>query len=372
MSRARLLAALDLKRMVRDRTFFFWSLGFPLLFILIFGNIYRGDNTRPKASLVVVNQDNGAWGDYLVTTLDNPDMIISKTREAPEKYNRLLEIPADFSARIEAMDAQDLKLLKDPDASREAAVQVEIRIVQSLVRLVTGVVLQSGKDIQGPPAAPLEELVTVKSGFPPGSITRIPSGFDHVIPGILVQMLMIMILIYGGVTVMIDRQQGILSRILFSPASLAQLWWGKFLGRLGIGLVQALIIVVAGLAFFHFNLGDPLLSLMIIVFFSASMASLSIFLGSICRKEQVIIGLAILIANLSAAMAGCWWPMEVVPRTFRTLGMAVPAWWAMDAFHQVIFFHKGLETLVLHYVVLLGYTASFSFLAIKFFKINDK
>ena len=267
MNHARLLAALDLKRMVRDRTFFFWSLVFPLMFILIFGNLYRGDGTKPKASLVVVNRDSGAWGDYLTSTLESPDLIISKTRRAPEKYNRLLEIPEDFSARIEAMDARDLTLIKDPDGSREAAVQVEIRIIQALVRLVTGVVLQAGNDAPGPPSAGLRELVTVKSGFPPGTITRIPAGFDHVVPGIMVQMLMIMILIYGGITVMIDRQQGILTRILFSPASLAQLWWGKFFGRLGIGLVQALIIVVAGLAFFHFNLGDPLLSLLTIVFF---------------------------------------------------------------------------------------------------------
>jgi len=371
MSRPLGIAGLDVKRMVRDRTFFFWSIAFPVMLILLFGNLYRGDGEKPKAGLVVVNHDNGAWGEYLISSLYNPEMTIETAAEAPEKFNRLLEIPADFSTRIQAMEARKLQLIKDPDASREAAVQVEVRIIQALVRLVAGVVLQAGEDDIQPPAAPIEELVTIRSGFPPGTITRIPSGFDHVIPGIMVQMLMILIIIYGGITVMTDRQNGVLARILFSPASKAHLWCGKFLGRLAAGLVQALILVVIGLVFFKLNLGNPLLSLLIILFFSASMASLSIFLGSVFRKEQVIIGLAILLSNIFAALGGCWWPMEVVPPSIRTMGMTVPTWWAMDAFHQVIFFHKGMDTLVLHYAVLLGYTALFSFLAIRYFKIKN-
>ena len=39
------IGRLDLKLMVKDRAFFFWVLLFPLVFILIFGNLYRGSRT---------------------------------------------------------------------------------------------------------------------------------------------------------------------------------------------------------------------------------------------------------------------------------------------------------------------------------------
>jgi ABC-2 type transport system permease protein len=72
-----------------------------------------------------------------------------------------------------------------------------------------------------------------------------------------------------------------------------------------------------------------------------------------------------------AALGGCWWPFEIVPRVFRTLGMVSPAYWAMDVFHQVIFFGKGLETVWPNLLVLLAFTAVFMALALRFFKINE-
>ncbi|HDP94988.1 MAG TPA: ABC transporter permease [Candidatus Aminicenantes bacterium] len=366
-----LIARLDLKRMLKDKAFFFWSLAFPVFLILIFGNLYQGNGSDPKAELVVVNRDQGHWGEYLVAALDNPDMVIQARKEKPQKFTRILEIPADFSQRIQSLQSQKLRFTKNPDASLEAATRVETRIIQALVRLIAGVVLQPEPVPTQPEIAPLEELVSVKAGFPAGTITSIPSGFDHVIPGILVHMLMILILIYGGITVMIDRQSGILTRIISGPVSRAELWKGKFLGRLLVGLLQAVMLMGLGLILFKLNLGNPTLSFLIILLFSATMASLSIFLGSVFRKEEVIIGLAILFANLFAALGGCWWPIEVVPPVVRAVGMVVPAWWAMDAFHKVIFFHKGLETLWLHYTILLGYTALFSFLAVRYFKIRE-
>ncbi len=371
MSRPWLIARLDLQRMVRDRAFFFWSLAFPVFLILIFGNIYRGSESNPKAELVVINHDNGGWGNYFLAALDHPDMVITPVKTRPQEFTRLLQIPADFSQRIQEMKAQKLLFIKNPDASREAAIRVETRIIQALVRLVAAVILNPESAAEPPGEQLLQELVTVQTGFPPGTITRVPSGFDHVIPGILVHMLMILILIYGGITVMIDRQSGVLSRMMSGPISRADLWAGKFLGRLLAGLLQAAMLVGLGLVLFKLNLGNPWLSLFIIILFSASMASLSIFLGSVFRKEEVIIGLAILFANLFAALGGCWWPIEVVPPAIRAIGMAVPAWWAMDAFHKVIFFHEGIDTLIWHYAVLMGYTLLFSILAIRYFKIKE-
>jgi ABC-type multidrug transport system permease subunit len=367
------IALIDVKIMVRDKIFFFWTLVFPLVFIFIFGNIYRGGGGPTKAELMVLNQDSGQWGAYFIEKLESPGIDLKVIEEEPEDYNRILVIPGDFSQKIAEKKAQQLVFKKKESANVNAAAQVETRIIQAIAKVITELILHAGDDISTffEKKSEFKNIIQIKSRLPENTITKIPSGFDHVIPGILVQFIMMMVLIYGGIVVMTDRQRGVLSRILFSSASIAHLWGGKFLARLMMGIIQALILILTGLLFFNLNLGNVFLSILNVLVFSICIASLSIFIGSVLKKEDLIVGVSVLLANMFAALAGCWWPIEVVPETFRTIGMISPAYWAMDAFHQVIFFNKGFGDIYINFVVLLGFTLLFTIPAIKFFKIKE-
>lgn len=361
----------DIKLMVRDKTFFFWTLVFPLVFILIFGNLYREDSGPSVASLKVLNRDSGQWGAYFIEKLKAPGIDLEVVDKEPEEYNRVLIIPEDFSEKIAGKQAQQLVFKKKSGASVEAAAQVETKIIQAIAKTITELILHPDISTFFEERQPFKNIIEIKSQFPEGTLEKIPSGFDHTIPGILVQFIMMMVLIYGGIVVMEDRKKGILSRVLFSAASIPELWGGKFLGRLLMGLLQALILIVTGLLFFGLNLGNYFLSFLNVLFFSIAIASLSIFIGSILNKEDLIVGVSVLFANIFAALGGCWWPLEVVPRTFKTIGMVSPAYWAMDAFHQIIFFNKGFGDIFINLVVLIAFTLVFTFLAIKFFRIKD-
>lgn len=367
------IGRLDLKLMVKDKAFFFWILAFPLVFILIFGNLYQGRQTDPKASLTVLNQDQGRWGAYFIDKLKSPTIELTVASRPPETYLRLLVIPADFSAKIERKAAQKLAFKKDSEADLKAGALADTKIAQAIVKLLAELVMYGDRDLKDFFAArsPYRDLVTVRARLPENTITKVPSGFDHTIPGILVQFVMMMVLIYGGISVMEDRQRRVLARILVSPASRAELFGGKFLGRLLMGLLQSAVLVAAGLLLFRLNLGNVWLSALNIAVFAAAMAALSIFVGSVLRKEEVIVGVSVLAANMFAALGGCWWPAEIVPPAFRALGMASPAYWAMDSFHKVIFFGKGLESIWPNLLVLLAFGAVFTALALRFFKIEE-
>jgi ABC-2 type transport system permease protein len=368
------IARLDLKIMIKDKMFFFWTLLFPVVLILIFGNLYRGGSRDVTAQLMVLNRDQGPWGAYFVEQLKSPGLTIQPIDREPgkaEEYIRCLVIPQDFSRKISGKEAQEVILKTREGANIEASTQAEVKIIQAIVKTLTEIILHPDSATFFEQRQPFKNILTIHTRFPEGTILDIPAGFDHVIPGTLVMFIMIMVLIYGGITVMIDRQKGVLQRILFSPASIPQLWTGKFLGRTLVGIVQALIIVAVGKLFFHLNLGSTLLSTTTIVLFCIAMSALSILLGSIFKKEQVIVGLAILLANIFAALGGCWWPIELVSGTMRSAAMVVPSYWAMDAFHQTIFFHRGFGSLLPNFLVLLGYTLVFSLISFKFFKIKE-
>ena len=99
------------------------------------------------------------------------------------------------------------------------------------------------------------------------------------------------------------------------------------------------MLIVVGKIFFDLNLGSLPLSLLVIAVFALAMAALSVFIGSMVTKEDMIVGLAVLLSNIFAALGGCWWPNEIVAPGMRKAGMVSPAYWAMDALHELPFFN---------------------------------
>ncbi len=373
MIAARRIAWHDLRLMVRDRVFFFWTLAFPLLFIFMFGSLFKSDPSPDRAALLVQNLDQGPWGAYFIGKIRSPGLALEVVTEEPKEFLRMLVLPKDFSERIQARQAQQLPFKQKSGASLEAGAVSETRILQAMTRLITELILHGDRDPAAFFRTPVEfrDLLVVRTRFPAGTLTQVPSGFDHVIPGVVVQFIVLMVLIYGGSSVMEDRKRGVLTRILSAPVSRAELFLGKFLGRLLLGLAQALLLIVTGLLFFHLKLGDPLLAALVVLVFAAAMSALSILLGSVIGKEDLIIGLAVLLSNVFAALGGCWWPIEVVPQTMRTVAMISPAYWAMDAFHQVIFFDRGFVAILPNLLVLGGLTVVFTLLASRFFRLRD-
>ena len=368
------MALNDLRIMVGDKIFFFWTLAFPILFIVLFGLLFKaGENAPAVAELTIVNLDRGRWGAYFVEKIKAPGVNVIMADREPAEYNRLLVLPADFSARLEARRDQALAFKKRSDASTKAAARAETRLFQAIARLISELVLYGEGDLtkflDGHPE--FRELVRVKTQFPENTVTVVPSGFDHSIPGTTIQFIMMMVIIYGGITVMEDRKKGILGRLLFSPLSTGELFQAKLLGRWLMGLLQALMLFVVGKIFFGLNLGNFPLALLVLAVFALAMAALSVFIGSMFRKEDVIIGLAVLLANMFAGLGGCWWPSEIVGPGLRKVAMISPAYWAMDALHKLRFFQGGFSDILPHLGILLGLAIVLTVLAGRYFKIRD-
>lgn len=364
----------DLRLMVGDKAFFFWTLAFPIFFIVLFGLLFKaGDSAAQEAELTVVNLDRGRWGTYFVGKIESPGIKIVMADAEPAEYNRLIVLPPDFSAKIEARRDQALSFKKRSDASTKAAARVETRLYQAIARMISELVLYGGGDLakflDGHPG--FRDLVQVKSQFPANTVTVVPSGFDHAIPGTTVQFVMMMVLIYGGITVMEDRKKGVLERMLYSPLSTGDVFRAKLLGRWMMGMTQALMLIIIGKIFFKLNLGSMPLSLLVTGVFAMAVASLSVFIGSLCTKEDMIIGLAVLVANIFAGLGGCWWPNEIVPRAVRRAAMISPAYWAMEAFHKLTFFGGGFSDILPHLGVLLALSVILTALAGKYFKVRD-
>ncbi|MBS3820111.1 hypothetical protein KGY73_11505 [bacterium] len=106
------------------------------------------------------------------------------------------------------------------------------------------------------------------------------------------------------------------------------------------------------------------------LFFCGTIAGMSILFGCLIRKEELLIVLNILVANLMAALGGCWWLLELVPEGLRISAFLFPTGWTMDAYHKLIFFGYGFKEVLLHIGFLTLFSLIFLFLAVNFFKLR--
>ncbi len=363
------IAVIDIKLMFRDKMFFFWILILPLIFIFIFSG--QNGNVSQKASITVLNMDDGQWGKYFVKKIEDKKINLQRVKKYPDKFIRILVIPEDFSKSLFDLKPQKLELKLNKSADSGATKKIQMKLIKVISEIITEIALTENINDFFKQKVKFNNLVTLKSAFPKDTILKIPSGRDHTIPGILIMFIMMNTLIYGGAMLLFERQKGIIPRMMLSPLSVSQLWIAKISARTVLGLIQTLILMVAGIVIFNLHFGNILPALIIVLIFTISISALSILFGSIFNREEIVIGLSILASQIFAGLGGCWWPIEVVSDTVKKVGMLMPSYWAMDAFHGLIFFNKDLSDILPNIFILIIFTIIFALLSIKFFKIKD-
>lgn len=365
----------DLFLTLKDKMFFFWLLVFPLLFSLLFGLAFPGSSSRvQKATLNVLDKDQSFLSEALIRELGGEKYQLTLLEEEAEKRYRTLVIPEGFTKNILAGTKVELVLETETDASPEASQTVYSHVLKAAIKVLTKLVTIAPEDEEALRTEydelQITRLITLRTEMA-GKLRAIPAGFNHTVPAAAVMFLLFNVLMYGGINLLQERRQGLLERLYLSPATYASILGGKWLSRVSLGMVQIVLLFLAGKVLFKTYWGPSLPALLLVsLFFCGTIAGMSILLGSILRKEEVLIVLNILLANLMAALGGCWFPQELFPAGVKNVSYIFPTGWTMDAFHKLIFFGYDLNTVLPHILVLLGYTLVFFGLAVKFFKLR--
>jgi ABC-type multidrug transport system permease subunit len=192
-------------------------------------------------------------------------------------------------------------------------------------------------------------------------------GFGQSIPGM--GSMYVMFTVFGGmVTLVGERKQWTLQRLVVMPVSRAQLLGGKILGRFILGLLQYVAVFAVGIVV-GLNFGEDLLALFLtMVIFTLAATSLSLALGTRVKSEEQAGGLTNLLGLILAPLGGAWWPLEIVPEFMRIIGHISPIAWAMDAYRSLIFENGDLSTILIPLAVLLGFSLVCFGIGISWFK----
>jgi hypothetical protein len=357
------IARKDVAYMLRQRETLMWVFLMPILFVYFIGTVTGGSDgpARDRKDPLAVRgaAGGGFLADELIRRLEAQDFDIRRpaSDEAFRAETRRLTIPAPKEGTGTFTDAvlagQPQVLVFERQEESPAGNFDQIRIARAAYEVLgdLAAVKVAGKDPGAQTFADLRAMpraltLTVK---PAGRRVVPPSGFSQAIPGTMVMFTMLVLLTSGAITLVVEREQGLLRRLASTPISAGSLVAGKWMGRMALALVQIAFAMIVGRVVFGLDWGRSLpMVALVLVGWAAFAASSAVLLSSLTRSVGQTTGLGVMLTMVLAALGGCWWPIEITPDWMQTLARILPTGWAMDAMHKLINFGDPAVTAVPH------------------------
>ena len=332
-----------IRNFLKKKETIIWVIVMPLVFAVFFGLVFRGSSggTRMEGLISVLNHDSGPIGEELFNFLKNKNFDVRSS--SAQKAMATIEIPETFSTAYMAGSAPDIRVTFPAKANDSRQAQLKVYLAQFTLQMVKSTIwIREHNMVLDDFHAVFARTPGISLKKTAGERRKIPSGFSLSFPGNLIMFVMMNILIFGGISLRQDMESGITRRTLVAPVSKTGFITASILFRTLIGVFQALILLVAGQIFFHVSyLTASIWLLPLITLFSLAIASLSMLLATTLRNPDRIDTAAVILTMPLAALGGCWWPLEIVPKLWQKIAWYLPTGNIRDVFSKLYIHQIG-------------------------------
>jgi len=354
------IAINDLMFMLKEREAQVWMFLMPLGFCAFFGFIFQDRGGGPsKPTIAYTTTDEGFASLAFKAELDSMGYNVVDVSDEVElqRYRRQLHVPANFTESI--LNKEESTVVLRHDLRALSAQSDRVKVQRAVWRLLGATAVAASGDSlneRGLMAAvgkesPLKLDVSVS-----GVKKEIPAGFARAVPGNLIMFVLLVAFTSGAISLVVERDQGLLRRLASSPLTGAQLLAGKAFSRLMISLIEIVYFLVVGAFLFRIDWGNNLPALlMVLLAYAVAAAGLGLLMGSLGRSPDQAVGIGVFSALVMAALGGAWWPIEIVPSAIRWTAFIFPTGWAMDGMLKAMTVGQTVSALAPHALMLLLY-----------------
>jgi ABC-2 type transport system permease protein len=408
------VARKDAKIFIKERGTLLYLFAIPLVFILALSSGIGGASD-PEAEVIplpVVNLDAGSEASLaLVDALNQGggiqcelyDEAKAQDRLDRGKINRVLTIPANYAADLQAGQPVSLRLVNSPDTSAS--------MTEAVHRAVTGVAAELS--LQAQLIASFRQMGDMQAAAPPEQqaftseiiIEQAQSQFarsrtepllaveerwpEHLleedeedvnplgvnVPGVAVLFIFLTAQTTAQ-TIYAEKKVGSFRRLLAAPIGKTTILVGKMAPNLFTGLAQIVVLFGAGvlvlplLGFERMPLGnDPLALVLVCLVLLLCSTSLGVLIAAIARTEGQISGLSTVVLWVLGFAAILLAQIPLTP-PLDTISQLIPHYWANAAFLDLFLRGQGLADIMPSILALLGFTVVFLSVGLWRFKFN--
>lgn len=339
----------EFKQLRRDRLTFAMIVGLPLIQILLFGyaieldvrHIAAGvaDRSGTVAARRIVQRAEASQVLDIVHWSRSPDELEARIRRGEFKVG--LVFPPDLERRLAEGNRPAGQLLVDgSDPTIE-------RIVRQLARMP----LQLRPTGEARPAAALE----TRTFYNPEGRTEL-----QIVPALIGVILHLTLVLFTAMAIVRERERGNLEMLIATPVRTPELMAGKLLPYILIGLVQATIVLLAGLWLFDVPIRGNVIDLYLaaLAFIFAALA-LGLFLSTLAATQMQAMQLTIFTFLPSVLLSGFMFPFEGMPRAAQWLGEVIPLTHFIRMVRGILLRGTELGALLPELGILLAFAAFF-------------
>jgi ABC-2 type transport system permease protein len=384
-----------------DRAALFFFIIFPFLFIIMFNFLLKdagGGDSRLELHLVT-REAAGGLSQQIIGAMatDNasplqpgqPVIVWDESYEADRQavedktLSGFVAFPADFTRALTAGESASLEVFADAGNlntrtalnSLAAAISSEIGTSQVIIYASVELAIQSGAL---PPDT--ESVNKYAQALLAGMLAREPAPFitlatekigeveaenpsNFVIPGYLV-MFVFFAAAVGAESIVRERQNRTLERLLASSVKRASILGGMFTGSVIKGVIQIAIFWTVGILVFKVDLGlSPAGVIVLSVLMVLMSAAFAVMLATLARTQRSAASLAVITSLVLAPLGGCWWPSFLYPEWIQNIARVTPHAWATEGFNKLMLFGADFSAAVPQMLALLGFMVIFGVIA---------
>ena len=324
MLRPILIASIELKRYFSDKAEMAFSIALP---VVMFALMYGAFGGEPSVSITahVVDLDGGPVAAELLQRLESVDGVTVELHTSPDADSALgrsailtaFVIPAGFSSDLQSGAPAQITVKRRGHGGDEG--QIAAAIVSGVAQdiasgfAVRGMALSILGD--GSDAARIYEALAAQDGTP-SVVVRESAGEESGDPTVgivaaVLTMFMMFAVSLNAQSLVVERTNGTLERLMTSRLSVNQLFVGKFLASSLRGGVQAFVLLLLGFAVMRIaGPGELVQALAYAVLFGAAVSAIGLVIAGLARTRDQAIWSAVFFTMLMTTFGGTFVPFE--------------------------------------------------------------
>ena len=391
------IAKYDLVKLTRERTALIITFLMPLIFIVIMGSINFGTDAAASIPIGIVNYDSGKTSSDLLDEVGKDKSVDIRIMDE----NKLLDavknadvdvgfiFPEDFSNTLAEGKAPEIKVVKLPSSADFMVIEGIITNAYSRIGAKNGIELylnekmkgldypgkdnvaaEAGdtleKDLQKPALVTVEAKTYSKSGK-----SKNINGREQYTLGFIVMFVMWAVVFSAGETLQ-EKKTNTWGRLNITPAGKHKIILGKILGTFLRGWVQVIFLLLFSKYVMHITWGDSVIATVIVVsIYLLCVNSFGMFLSSMVKTNSQLGAISSIVITCSCMLAGCYWPLEIVPDYMQKVAKIFPQYWAMQGLTATVG-NQGLEAIAMPVLIMTAMGIMFFLLSMVkgIFRIN--
>jgi ABC-2 type transport system permease protein len=333
---------------------------------------------------------------FLLEELNDPEMADQLVADG--EAAAAIIIPASLSAKIDAGQPVEVLMIQDPTQPEAADIaagiadqaMAEIGLLGELRNGIHSVLAQAPDYDQATPelvqaieAQTLGVLWTQVQQMrqdPVIAVTEVPvAGAEEVepwdpityyIPSFTVAFAFFLV---GqmAMTLLREKEEGTLRRILSSPMSRASIIAGKMLAFGVVVFLQVIVLFSVGYALFKMPLGQsPLALLLLTLALALASTSLGMLVGALCRTSKQADRLGMILGFVLLVLGGGIFPLFRSQGLMGTLSRLTPNAWAIEGYMGLVADNWTLLQTAPNILVMFGFAVVFFGIAVWRFRFE--